>query len=551
MDPEIERDADGAEYWHSYGLDCDPFASAAIEGLYFPGGDRGELLQTAAHIAQYSRQPVVFYGAEGVGKTTLLNAVASSVDDATMAMKLQAGFMTTREQIFAEIANTLSMTDVNYIPAAFREQVGVALSKMDEGKTSLLLLVDDAHELIDKSLHALRELAEEESSVIRVLFFASTDGNGFLRPELDRSDVQQLAIQPLDREGIKDYLLYRLSTAGYDQVEFPFTDADVDSILKQSLGIPARIGRVAEQKLRQKSRLDGIRSADQIPMQVKPPLPWGHALLAAGLLAGILLVVFWGTSETRRSGGELQSPLAVDNELGELDQEVDELEARAAELIAEDDIAINDPVDVNGEPAEQESDLTEVLAGEPAVIESPEPFEPQALDSQPIDDAAAEQQLAVNDLPVAETIPVDEPTPVIVEPEIVEPQTVEPEIVEPAPVVVLEADQPANTGSVYGMTDFERELLNMPETTHTLQLLSGGSEAAMMEFVRKHADQDVRFYKRLKNGQPSYVAVVGRYSTANEARAAVSSLPAALSRGQPWPRSLGSIQTEIRDARTP
>ncbi|MFK7731059.1 MAG: AAA family ATPase, partial [Pseudomonadales bacterium] len=289
MDIELDPEKDDLDYWRAYDLECDPFAEDGIDGLYFPGGDRGELLQTALHIAQFSRQPVVFYGAEGIGKTSLLNAVASSMDNETLVLKLQAGFMTTREQIFAEIAHALTMSDVNYIPAAFRQQIVTALTQSEKPKTSVLLLVDDAHELIDKTLNALRELADEDSSDVRVLFFATTDGNGFLRPELDRSDIQQLAIGPLDQPGIEAYLKYRLGTAGFDG-EFPFNDSDLESILNQSLGIPARIGRISEQKLRHKTRIASLKSKEA---SERRRLPWLHTLLIAILIALILLFVFW------------------------------------------------------------------------------------------------------------------------------------------------------------------------------------------------------------------------------------------------------------------
>ncbi len=526
MSVELDPEQDDIDYWRAYGLDCDPFADSAIEGLYFPGGDRGELLQTAVHIAQFSRQPVVFYGAEGIGKTSLLNAVANSMDGETLVLKLQAGFMTTREQIFAEIAHALGMRDVNYIPAAFRQQIVSALTDSEKLKTSVLLLVDDAHELIDKTLHALRELAEEDTADVRVLFFAATDGNGFLRPELDRSDVQQLAIQPLDQAGIEAYLKYRLGTAGYDG-EFPFTDADMDSILNQSLGIPARIGRIAEQKMRHKTRIANLKQSPDSTDEGRR-LPMMHKLLMLTLvLAVVLIALFWKTDEPEQvveaDDAELQAtpaemPATADESAEPQQPDPVQFETAADDsgpAVTEEEPDLPDEPASRGEEPDIPADSEVTAAQERAERPVNEPREPQPARSEP----AAEPKVSAA---AAETL-------------------------DQSPI---EVEEKSASDGAFGLSEHERQLLRANADHLTLQILSSTSEQGMAQFVRQHAALGVRYYARIRNGREQFVAVLGEYNDRAAAQQAIAGLPAALRQQKPWPRAIAAVQTEIRDART-
>ncbi|MFP4609408.1 MAG: SPOR domain-containing protein [Thiohalophilus sp.] len=81
---------------------------------------------------------------------------------------------------------------------------------------------------------------------------------------------------------------------------------------------------------------------------------------------------------------------------------------------------------------------------------------------------------------------------------------------------------------------------------YTLQLIAGGNEPAIQEFIDHH---DLRgeavFYQTRRNGNPWFVVVLGRYADRETALAAREALPAALREQSPWPRAFGDIHSEL------
>ena len=66
--------------------------------------------------------------------------------------------------------------------------------------------------------------------------------------------------------------------------------------------------------------------------------------------------------------------------------------------------------------------------------------------------------------------------------------------------------------------------------------------AALRPQLRGHAQvQRQRF-----RGKPWYVLILGEYGSAKQAKAAINAMPAALRQSQPWPKSFGQVQKEMK-----
>ncbi len=81
---------------------------------------------------------------------------------------------------------------------------------------------------------------------------------------------------------------------------------------------------------------------------------------------------------------------------------------------------------------------------------------------------------------------------------------------------------------------------------YTLQLLGGQTEAGIRRFIQQHKlSGKAVYYRTTRNQRPWFVLIYHSYADRAAARAAISSLPPALRKTQPWARSFASIHAEI------
>jgi DamX protein len=93
----------------------------------------------------------------------------------------------------------------------------------------------------------------------------------------------------------------------------------------------------------------------------------------------------------------------------------------------------------------------------------------------------------------------------------------------------------------------EEKLLAQPVARYALQVLAGASRESIDSFVSTQSNRDqLMVYSALRNGKTLYIVLVGTYANADQARAAIQTLPAGQQKGGPWPRSLESVQADIR-----
>ena len=107
------------------------------------------------------------------------------------------------------------------------------------------------------------------------------------------------------------------------------------------------------------------------------------------------------------------------------------------------------------------------------------------------------------------------------------------------PVVATEA-----LASVMGNNS---ELKQKPLRSYTIQLSAGGEAAALVRYAKqKSLSGRYWIYQTEYNGKPWYVLILGEYGSSKQAKAAINAMPAALRQSQPWPKSFGQVQKEMK-----
>jgi DamX protein len=131
---------------------------------------------------------------------------------------------------------------------------------------------------------------------------------------------------------------------------------------------------------------------------------------------------------------------------------------------------------------------------------------------------------------------------VVATPRLTAPVPEEPELIEAPSVSSAAAVVPEPMG--VGDADW---ILARPQDHYTLQLFGTSNRASLDAFLDAQ-QQPERFavFDRLREGERWYVVVYGDFADRPAADAAANSLPASVGKVEPWVRTFGSVQSNVR-----
>ncbi|HAB1976539.1 TPA_asm: cell division protein DamX [Salmonella enterica subsp. diarizonae] len=89
-------------------------------------------------------------------------------------------------------------------------------------------------------------------------------------------------------------------------------------------------------------------------------------------------------------------------------------------------------------------------------------------------------------------------------------------------------------------------LKSAPSSHYTLQLSSSSNYDNLNRWAKKENLKNYVVYETTRNGQPWYVLVTGVYSSKEDAKRAVSTLPADVQAKNPWAKPLHQVQADLK-----
>ncbi|MBD9250851.1 MAG: cell division protein DamX, partial [Cronobacter sakazakii] len=89
-------------------------------------------------------------------------------------------------------------------------------------------------------------------------------------------------------------------------------------------------------------------------------------------------------------------------------------------------------------------------------------------------------------------------------------------------------------------------LKSAPGSHYTLQLSSSSNYNNLNAWAKKENLKNYVVYQTTRNGQPWYVLVSGVYGSKDEAKRAVSSLPADVQAKNPWAKPIHQVQADLK-----
>jgi general secretion pathway protein A len=237
-----------------YGIDDQPFGvTPDPRFLYFTPGHR-EALAALYYAIEERRGFSALVAKPGMGKTTLLFRLLESLQDSTRTAFLFQPGQDSRE-FLNSLVRDLGITTTSTDLPSLHEALNDMLVKEMEANRRVVVVIDEAQNLSEKVLEAVRLLSNFETPAAKMIHIVLA-GQPALADKLASPTLTQLRqrvgsvtqLQPLTLEETKEYVEHRLRAAGYKEAQL-FTSSAIESIAKISEGIPRNINSICFQSL--------------------------------------------------------------------------------------------------------------------------------------------------------------------------------------------------------------------------------------------------------------------------------------------------------------
>ncbi|MFZ3019041.1 MAG: AAA family ATPase [Gallionella sp.] len=325
-------------YLDHFGLHEPPFRITPSTTFFFSGANRGEILDALVYSLSESEGIIKVSGEVGSGKTMLCRMLLERLPKYIDTIYLANPSLSRDEMLYA-IADGLGLKVEG-------ERVGIIMhgiqgkleEKAREGKR-VVVLVDEAHAMPPDTLEELRllyNLQVGNFKLLQLILFGQPELNNKLEQpnmrQLKDRIVHHFNMQPMSRNTLEGYLMFRMRAAGYHGPNV-FSPQALKLIGRASEGLMRRINILADKSLlaafvedthnieprhvqaamrdselhpSRRLRLPSI----ELPSIKLPPTQ----ILTGGAVAALLLIgliTWWATNETQPAAPTQQAQLAA------------------------------------------------------------------------------------------------------------------------------------------------------------------------------------------------------------------------------------------------
>ncbi|HAS50135.1 MAG TPA: hypothetical protein DCS33_12835, partial [Gammaproteobacteria bacterium] len=233
------------KYMQWLDLDFDPFVPSSSSRDFYCSGDRQTLLDQIVEFSLYSNAMIAVTGPLGAGKTTLATNFCERFADEAVCVRVAATLFMNQGQFLDALQSSLSFKPAPGLDTEFAiNQICQYAAELDLEARSLIIIIDDAHELSAEVLQLLTKLLDScVDSSIHALLLGERQLDNLLQNTLTNEAQDRLAVFPLDgfaSDETHDYIRFKLATAGFNK-EMPLEGGVVGAIHNASQGMPGAI----------------------------------------------------------------------------------------------------------------------------------------------------------------------------------------------------------------------------------------------------------------------------------------------------------------------
>ncbi len=241
-------------YLDHFGLCESPFRITPHTEFFFAGANRGATLEALIYAITHDEGIVKVSGEVGSGKTMLCRMLLERLPENVTTVYL-ANPSLSRSEILHAIAEELQTPLPEGRPHLLLRSLQERLIDIYGAGRQVVIMIDEAHAMPPETLEEVRLLSNLESNRHKLLHIVL-----FGQPELDarlaEMSMRQLkerithnfALEPLRRNDIGGYLMFRLRAAGYRGPNL-FTPRAIQLISNASEGLTRRINILADKAL--------------------------------------------------------------------------------------------------------------------------------------------------------------------------------------------------------------------------------------------------------------------------------------------------------------
>lgn len=516
------------DYLDYYQFEHDPFLGRGPSFKFFAAKRRPVLVELH-HLARYSKLMLVVTGPQGSGKTVLRQALVASSKEPVKNIVITASAAVDAAAMLQQVNAELGLHDTD-IAGVLRH-----IEQLQVVGQEVRVIVDNAECLDDSALLFLQRIAQGVNDAsARVFVFSDSSICPLLEKVADNADLHHvIALEPWSLQEVTEYLELRLQAAG-QQLDV-FTEQQILDIYQQSQGWPGQINTVAKTILLE--QIEHKAPSGKATMHI----PVKHLAVLAVL--GIALLFVWfmqspDSSPVTSTALPVPAQQADQHSAAVITPPGRTLEVELP-LNIEPEPVLREPLAQAVNPEDDESSVDTDIGNESVFV--PEVQTPTAAVSAPI--------------AVSAPVPVSTPPAEVIKERVVKPvalaekQAPAPVRAAPAPAKPRPAPvpQPAAAavkglaGSAGNMQWYKQQ----SASRYTLQVLGTRTEATARDFVRQNPAQ-YHYFRKEHQGQALFVVTYGSFADRTAAQAAINSLPEKIRQDKPWPRTMQSIQQELR-----
>lgn len=289
-------------YLEHYGLNEPPFRITPVTEFFFSGANRGEILDALIYSLSEAEGIIKVSGEVGSGKTMLCRMLIERLPDQVETIYL-ANPSLSREELLYAIADALDLSfDSERVGIIMQSIQNKLLEKARLGKR-IVVLVDEAHAMPLDTLEELRllyNLQVGSFKLLQIILFGQPE----LDEKLNQPNMRQLKdrivhhfhMQPLSRNILENYLMFRMRAAGYHGPNI-FSPNAIKLIAKASNGLMRRANILADKSLlaafvadTHNIEVSHVQAAIR-DSELKQTRPTGNKMLLGGVISALLLIV--------------------------------------------------------------------------------------------------------------------------------------------------------------------------------------------------------------------------------------------------------------------
>lgn len=241
-------------YLTHFGLSEPPFKITPHPAFFYAGANRGATLDALLYAVTSGEGIVKVVGEVGSGKTMLCRMLIDKLGDRVDIVYL-ANPSYSRDEILYAIADELRLDIAGLRQGAVMRLLQDNLIQRYANNRQVVVLIDEAHAMPPESLEEIRLLSNLENGHHKLLQMVL-----FGQPELDvtlaQVSMRQLRerivhgfeLEPLRRDDVGLYLLFRMRAAGYKGPD-NFAAAAIQLLARASEGLTRRINILADKAL--------------------------------------------------------------------------------------------------------------------------------------------------------------------------------------------------------------------------------------------------------------------------------------------------------------